>query len=359
MNNQKRTAYRIIAPSAVIAIIIVTLLEIPRVELGAFDFISRGLMAIAYAAVSYLLWFKQDAVSVFERLMFIVVAVFYASQFYAMVYDLQFSGASFLLMTVPPWLSVVYFWAYFTFELRRALAASLMFYCVILIPGLLYIVLNGNTIYSSGIINIYISNVVYIFSIYGIWRQFLRYARIEALKEQAEKENEILKAIAERDGLTNVANRRKIDEVIAFTQHFAAREKVSVAVLMIDLDNFKAYNDTYGHLAGDELLKAAASTMRDVLLRTTDFFGRFGGEEFIAILPFTDVAGAAIIADKIRQAVFDLSVAHCGTAAGVATVSIGLAIGIPTERIPINIFIDQADQALYRAKQLGKNRIEC
>lgn len=170
--------------------------------------------------------------------------------------------------------------------------------------------------------------------------------------------NEFLKNLAGHDGLTGVDNRRKIDESIAAIQTLAAREQISVAVLMVDLDNFKSYNDTYGHLAGDELLKAAAAAMKGTLQRATDAFGRYGGEEFISILPATDTEGAALIGDKMRLAILNLTIPHAGTAAGVATISCGVAADIPSQELSIADIIHRADQALYRAKHMGKNRVE-
>ncbi|GEM_PF-627000 len=170
--------------------------------------------------------------------------------------------------------------------------------------------------------------------------------------------NQFLQTIAALDGLTGVPNRRKVDETAATIQAFAARDRAPVAVVMLDLDNFKAYNDTRGHLAGDELLKAAAVAMQSVLQRDSDFFGRYGGEEFIAILPFTEAAGAALLADQMRQAVFDLGMPHPGSVAGVVTVSGGVAVGVPSAEAGIEAIIHRADQALYRAKQAGRNRIE-
>ncbi|MBN2145938.1 MAG: GGDEF domain-containing protein [Anaerolineales bacterium] len=171
------------------------------------------------------------------------------------------------------------------------------------------------------------------------------------------RHNEFLRNIAALDGLTGVANRRKIDETVASIQAYATRDQISVAVLMFDLDNFKAYNDSCGHLAGDELLKDAAVAMKSVLRRHTDFFGRYGGEEFIAILPFTDAAGAERIAEEMRLAVCNLGVSHPGNPPGVATVSVGVAAAIPTHSAGLEAVIQLADQALYRIKRSGKNRV--
>ncbi|MBN1662208.1 MAG: GGDEF domain-containing protein [Deltaproteobacteria bacterium] len=172
------------------------------------------------------------------------------------------------------------------------------------------------------------------------------------------RQNEVLKAIASLDGLTGIANRRKIVETAAAIEAFAVRDQISVAVFMIDMDDFKVFNDSHGHLAGDDLLKSAVCAMQNVLHRNSDLLGRYGGEEFIAILPSTDAAGAARVAEKMRQAVFDLAIPHPSTTAGVVTISIGFSVKIPSHDVGIQDIIQRADQALYRAKQSGKNRVE-
>lgn len=171
------------------------------------------------------------------------------------------------------------------------------------------------------------------------------------------RHNTYLENLATLDGLTGVANRHKIDQAIANIERLAEREQLTVGVIMADLDNFKAYNDACGHLAGDELLKAAAQALKDVLQRDSDLFGRYGGEEFIAILPTSSAAGAYLLAERMRHSVRNLNLPHPGTASGFVTVSLGVAGGIPTREQPISALILQADQALYRAKQAGKNRV--
>jgi diguanylate cyclase (GGDEF)-like protein len=173
-----------------------------------------------------------------------------------------------------------------------------------------------------------------------------------------QRQNEYLKTLSELDGLTGVANRRKVGEIMATIQAFAVRDRISVAALMIDLDDFKGFNDTNGHLAGDELLKKIAATMQGELHRNSDLFGRYGGEEFIAFLPSTDADGARRIGEKLRQAVMHLAVPYPKNPEGVVTVSVGWAAGIPTREIGIQEIVRRADEALFRAKHSGKNRVE-
>lgn len=128
-------------------------------------------------------------------------------------------------------------------------------------------------------------------------------------------------------------------------------------MLMIDVDHFKRYNDTHGHLAGDEVLKHVATAIRGSLARPADLAARFGGEEFIAVLPNTALAGARYVAEKARQAVENLRIRHdASTASKYVTVSIGVASTTPQRDRPLTDLLEAADVALYEAKN-GRNRI--
>ena len=162
-----------------------------------------------------------------------------------------------------------------------------------------------------------------------------------------------LEEIAGTDALTGVANRR------AFDQRLAA-ESASLAqlgLLMIDIDYFKAYNDTYGHPAGDEALIAVAKAAAACLGRTQDLFARYGGEEFAVILPRTTLEGAAALAENVRAAIAALQLPHAGSPDGVVTVSIGVASAAPSPQREPAILIELADRALYHAKMAGRNRV--
>jgi diguanylate cyclase (GGDEF)-like protein len=161
--------------------------------------------------------------------------------------------------------------------------------------------------------------------------------------------------LAHEDALTGLANRRRLMEVLSKEVARASRYNTTLSLLMIDLDRFKQFNDTYGHLKGDELLKKFAELL-EKRIRTTDMAGRYGGEEFCLVLPNTPLKGAVVIAERIRKAVEDLKidVENNASPAG-ATVSIGaaeFAQGETDENL-----ISAADAALYRAKQGGRNKV--
>ena len=179
------------------------------------------------------------------------------------------------------------------------------------------------------------------------------------MTEQKEME-EKLAALATEDGLTGLANRRRFDERLLVEWGRAYRDRSSLALLMIDLDHFKAYNDKYGHLAGDECLRLVAKVLAAEALRATDLAARYGGEEFVMLLPNTDAAGCARIGERIRGAIRGLAVPHGpNLPSGLVTASIGGAICWPgVERSAGHVaLVEAADRALYAAKDAGRDRL--
>ncbi len=159
------------------------------------------------------------------------------------------------------------------------------------------------------------------------------------------------------DGLTGIANRRRFDEVLEAEWHRAMRNRAPIGVLMVDVDYFKSYNDSAGHLAGDDCLRAIAGAIAQAVRRPGDLVARYGGEEFGVILPETSQAGGLEIAHRMRTSIASLALSHPGRG-GLVTVSIGLAWQIPQQRSSRNSLVEYADRALYRAKTLGRDRIE-
>ena len=158
------------------------------------------------------------------------------------------------------------------------------------------------------------------------------------------------------DGLTGVANRRQFDAVLEREWNRVQRDGRPLALLMIDVDNFKAYNDRYGHLQGDKVLIAIAQTLAGCVVRSSDLAARYGGEEFAVILPATDTAGACANAERIRAAIVALNVPHVDAASGIITVSVGVAALSPNLTSGFLVLVQTADSALYNAKRSGRNR---
>ncbi|MBI3900011.1 MAG: diguanylate cyclase [Gammaproteobacteria bacterium] len=183
------------------------------------------------------------------------------------------------------------------------------------------------------------------------------YRALRESQQQLMEMNIELQRLNNIDGLTGLSNRRYCDQFLDKEWKRAIREKSTMSVLMIDVDNFKRYNDTLGHLAGDEALQQVATTIRNSFARPADLAARFGGEEFIVILPSTPLAGAQYIAEKIRHAVEQLQMPCDGAATAFVTVSIGVAAATPQREQESVMLIEVADIALYQAKKAGKNQV--
>jgi diguanylate cyclase (GGDEF)-like protein len=164
--------------------------------------------------------------------------------------------------------------------------------------------------------------------------------------------------LANADALTGLANRRGFDERLEEEWHRAEGAGQSLALLLIDVDLFKSYNDLYGHIGGDACLRCIAGVIADSLQRHSDVAARFGGEEFAVILPDTELEAALSVAESIRQAVVKMNLPHSGNPAGVQTISVGVAAGVPLRNASATKLLTASDHALYRAKYLGRNRVE-
>ncbi len=180
----------------------------------------------------------------------------------------------------------------------------------------------------------------------------------KARERQLEALTRRLHELSNLDGLTNVANRRSFEENFGREWRRAKRDITPIAVMMIDIDFFKRYNDTYGHLEGDSCLKKVAEAIRKSLRRPGDFLARYGGEEFIVILPNTDLNGAETIAQVVQDAVSNLNIQHAASdVSSIVTVSIGIAGLFPEETTDPKALLNASDKALYQAKSMGRNRI--
>jgi diguanylate cyclase (GGDEF)-like protein len=160
------------------------------------------------------------------------------------------------------------------------------------------------------------------------------------------------------DELTQIANRRKFNDVLEIEIRRAKRTGSKLSVLMLDIDHFKDYNDTYGHLEGDDCLKKVAKVLKDSINRPGDLVARWGGEEFVILLLDTDREGTAFIAEKLRRSVEELGIRHeASLASDVVTVSIGGAVSNPSDITSYEKLVMMSDKALYVAKRTGRNRI--
>lgn len=179
------------------------------------------------------------------------------------------------------------------------------------------------------------------------------------MAQQVRKSIQELQRISLLDGLTGIANRRHFDAVFIQEWQRGLRAQHPLSVLMIDIDHFKQYNDTYGHQAGDECLRTVAKLIGQIAKRPSDLAARYGGEEFVLLLPHTGPNGACHVAEKLQLEIAARCIEHKASATAIhLTLSIGIATLIPTAATTPVELLEQADSALYQAKRRGRNRIE-
>lgn len=175
---------------------------------------------------------------------------------------------------------------------------------------------------------------------------------------QLERANVLLERLSNSDGLTGIPNRRYFDYMFKKLLASGTRLAIPISLLLMDIDNFKLYNDTYGHLAGDDCLKLISGAIHDTIKRESDFIARYGGEEFVIVLFGVEPKIAAELAENIREHIFGLKIPHSASSVcDWVTVSIGVVSCIPEPSVSPEKMIDRADKALYAAKSHGKNKV--
>ncbi|MBK8117893.1 MAG: sensor domain-containing diguanylate cyclase [Sulfuritalea sp.] len=183
-------------------------------------------------------------------------------------------------------------------------------------------------------------------------------AVIETLRDMTDhrRAQTALEQLAARDGLTRVANRRSFDEKLDNEWKRERRDLGALSLLMIDVDHFKRYNDTYGHQAGDRCLQQIAAALEQDIYRPGDMVARYGGEEFAVILSATDTEGASKVARRILDRIAELAIPHSSGEIGHVTLSIGVSTLLPQPGMTQEDLVSSADNALYQAKHAGRNR---
>ena len=184
------------------------------------------------------------------------------------------------------------------------------------------------------------------------------YRALRVSQQQLLDTNLVLQRLMNSDGLTGLSNRRHFDEYIELEWRRSLREQSQMSLLMIDVDYFKTFNDTFGHLEGDEALRKVATAIRDASARPSDLPARYGGEEFALVLPNTSPGGARLVAEKLRMTVQALKIPHISPTEGSSlTISIGLSTITPTAGSNCRELISAADKGLYQAKNNGRNQV--
>jgi len=181
---------------------------------------------------------------------------------------------------------------------------------------------------------------------------------LEKSQKELAEANKILEKLSSLDGLTGVPNRRRFDEVLKQEWQRAIRHSTAISLIMLDIDFFKLYNDTYGHQGGDECLKRVAKALESTARRETDTVARYGGEEFAVILPETGSRGAREVAEALRASVEGLNIPHeSSKVSDFVTISVGVATWLPEKGSVPEDLLGAADEALYKSKENGRNRV--
>lgn len=181
---------------------------------------------------------------------------------------------------------------------------------------------------------------------------------LEQSQQRLAAANLELQKLSSLDGLTGVANRRRFDEILRQEWHRAMRHSTSLSLILLDIDYFKRFNDTYGHQSGDDCLRRVAQALEKSACRLTDTLARYGGEEFVAILPETGAKGAVNVAEQMRRCIQELRIPHKASDVDEhVTISVGVATMVPERDHNEEDLIAAADKALYTAKESGRNQV--
>jgi diguanylate cyclase (GGDEF)-like protein len=222
--------------------------------------------------------------------------------------------------------------------------------------------------YLNGVIDWTFLNRTYTFSsflgmtlAYATDRQhrenYLQNCMIELNRIELMQQAQQLSLLSQQDALTGLANRRYLDETLDNEWRRALRHETPLTIMMVDIDYFKAYNDTLGHLKGDECLKEIAIAISSIAARSGDLVARYGGEEFLLLFPMTNSQQALIQVERLMNAINKIAIKHpCSDVSPQVTISVGVATTIPRLNDSISAFVARADHALYKAKTNGRNQ---
>ncbi|AKQ30660.1 GGDEF domain-containing protein [Acinetobacter baumannii] len=188
---------------------------------------------------------------------------------------------------------------------------------------------------------------------------YLQNCMIELNRIELMQQAQQLSLLSQQDALTGLANRRYLDETLDNEWRRALRHETLLTIMMVDIDFFKPYNDSLGHLKGDQCLKDIATAISSIAARSGDLVARYGGEEFLLLFPMTNAQQAKIQAERLMNAIKKIAIVHpCSSVSPYVTISVGVATTIPRLNDSISAFVSRADHALYQAKTNGRNQYQ-
>ena len=302
----------------------------------------EGAIGFVYLGLALLVIRKQSGLQIASWILVLITTGFMI----VAVCLFQFRVANIIWMLMP------YFLSMFLLGLRSGLIVSCILFISTLL-GLIFQYQNGEyMLIPIDLIGIVIANV---FSL--VFAAYYEMARVENEKELMEKNREI-EILSNHDGLTGLYNRRYFDLMLNNEFHRAKREKQPLSLIIGDIDLFKKYNDTYGHLQGDACLNEVANAINAAIKRITDTATRYGGEEFAILLPNTNAKGATKVAERIRANMLNKAIHHpMGGKSDIVTLSLGIAVLSQQEDQEPSDLLLRADRALYVSKSKGRDRI--
>ncbi|SMO51256.1 diguanylate cyclase (GGDEF) domain-containing protein [Balnearium lithotrophicum] len=298
----------------------------------------------------FLLTYRIKNVNILE-LLFSILIIFVGLVNIIQCYFLPEGSRQWLFFGI----SLIILFSYAFQRFKYAIFSSLSLSLFYILMADLFIRLDKNTLLAN-ILFLTVENLISVFCSYLKERTFIRDILLSVFTSQSNNELKILSYI---DGLTGIPNRRFFEEQFEREWKRAMRTKRPISLLMIDIDFFKNFNDTLGHLEGDWVLREVARIISENLRKDMDIVARYGGEEFVVVLPETDAKEAKEVAERIRKAIESRCIEHPSSKVSkCVTVSIGIATITPEENQSKEILIKRADEALYEAKRKGRNRVE-